>query len=78
MAHSSVLTSRGRIDLVMAFPDKVYVIEFKCGQSAAAALQQIQDKGYAEPYRQSGRKVILLGINFSRKTRNIERWAVAT
>lgn len=77
-AHSSVLTSRGRIDMVMAFPDKVYVIEFKCGQSAAAALQQIQDKGYAEPYRQSGQKVILLGVNFSLETRNVEQWAVAT
>jgi hypothetical protein len=77
-AHSSVLTSRGRIDMVMAFPDKVYVIEFKCGQSAAAALQQIQEKGYAEPYRQSGKKVILLGVNFSLETRNVEQWAAAS
>jgi hypothetical protein len=76
-AQSSVLTSRGRIDMAMACPDKVYVIEFKCGQSAAAALQQIQDKGYAERYRQTGRKVILLGINFSLKTRNVAEWAVA-
>jgi hypothetical protein len=74
-AQSSVLTSRGRIDMVMAFPDKVYVIEFKCGQSATAALQQIREKGYAEAYRQSCRKVILLGIKFSLENRNVEEWA---
>lgn len=77
-AQSSVLTSRGRIDMVMIFPDKVYVIEFKCGQRAAVALQQIQDKGYAEPYRQAGRKVILLGINFNIETRNVQEWAVVS
>jgi hypothetical protein len=74
-AQSSVLTSRGRIDMVMAFSDKVYVIEFKCGQSATAALQQIREKGYAEAYKQSCRKVILLGIKFSLENRNVEEWA---
>jgi len=77
-AQSSVLTSRGRIDMVMSFRDLVYIIEFKCGQSAEAALSQIKEKGYAEPYRRSGRRVILLGINFSLETRNVEGWAATT
>jgi len=77
-AQSSVLTSRGRIDMVMSLQDLVYIIEFKCGQSAEAALSQIKEKGYAEPYRRSGRRVILLGINFSLDTRNVEGWAATT
>lgn len=75
-ARSSVLTSRGRIDMVMAFSDLIYVIEFKCGQSALDALQQIRKKGYAEAFRSSGKKVILLGIKFSIEERNVEEWAI--
>ena len=70
--HSSVLTSRGRIDMVVELPDKVYIIEFKCQQSAQVALKQIQDQGYAEPYRQTGKQIILMGINFSAEKRNLE------
>jgi len=75
-ARSSVLTNRGRIDLVILFKDKVYILEFKCNQSAAIALQQIKDKGYAEAYRGGERKIILMGLNFSTEERNLVEWAV--
>jgi hypothetical protein len=73
-AMSELLTNRGRIDLAVHFPDKVYVVEFKCNQSAAVALAQIQAKGYAERYRGRGKRVILLGINFDTATRNVTDW----
>ncbi|RLC94247.1 MAG: AAA family ATPase [Chloroflexi bacterium] len=75
-AQSSVLTSRGRIDMVVTFPDKVYIIEFKCNQSTETALRQIHAQGYAEPYQGSGKKIVLLGINFGTETRNVEAWAM--
>ena len=75
-ATSELLTSRGRVDLGVQFADKVYVFEFKCGQSAAVALAQIQARGYAERYRGSGRKIILVGINFDPATRNVAEWQV--
>jgi hypothetical protein len=75
-AQSSVLTSRGRIDLVVSFPDRVYIIEFKCNQSAEVAIKQIQDQGYAEKYKGRGREIVLLGINFSTEKRNVEDWRV--
>jgi hypothetical protein len=75
-AQSSVLTARGRIDMVVTFPDKIYVVEFKCNQNARAAIRQIRRQGYAERYRGAGRKVLLLGINFSTQTRNVAGWAV--
>ena len=52
----------------------MYVVEFKCNQSAAVALAQIQAKSYAERYRGRGKRVILLGINFDTATRNVTDW----
>lgn len=71
---TEVLTCRGRIDLAAEFSDKVYIMEFKCGRSAKAALKQIREKGYAEKYRQSGKKIILMGIDFSTEKRIPAEW----
>ena len=69
-----LLTSRGRIDLALEFADKVYVIELKCGQSADAALKQIEEKGYLERYAGSRKKRIALGIDFDAEKRCITEW----
>ena len=74
--QSSVLTSKGRIDLVVQFPEKIYIIEFKCNQSADVALRQIHEKQYADKYRGSGKKIFLMGINFHQAQRNLEEWKV--
>ncbi len=76
-AENEVLTSRGRIDLVVEFSDKVFLMEFKCNQCAKAGIKQIQQKGYAEKFRQSGKKLILMGINFSSEKRNLAEWKIA-
>ncbi len=67
-------TSEGRIDCVLECPDYVYILEFKLNGSAAAALKQIEDKGYAKPYMTDSRKVICLGINFSSEKGTIDDW----
>jgi hypothetical protein len=76
--RSEVLHYRGRIDLVVEFSDKIYIIEFKCNRSAKAALKQIHDKGYADMFRQSGKKIILLGVNFDSEKRNVAEWVWET
>lgn len=73
-ADCEVLTSEGRIDLVMEFTDKVYVIEFKCDQSADTAIRQIRDMNYARKFRHGGKKIILMGINFDTQKRRIGEW----
>ena len=70
------LTSEGRIDLAVLFSDKVYLIEFKCDQRADMGIQQIQDKRYADRYRGEGKKLILIGINFSPERRNLAEWKI--
>ncbi|MCP4108527.1 MAG: ATP-binding protein [Desulfobacteraceae bacterium] len=73
-AGTEVLTCRGRIDLVAEFADKIYIMEFKCNQSAEAAIKQIREKGYAEKYKQGSKKIILTGINFSTEKRIPTEW----
>jgi len=73
-ARSEVLTCEGRIDLAVEFFDKVYVIEFKCDQSAEAALGQIRTKRYADQYRRGGKKIFLMGIDFDSEKRNVSEW----
>lgn len=76
-SRNEVLTSRGRIDLEVEFPEKAFLIEFKCDQNAKAAIKQIQDKGYADKFKASSKKVILLGINFGTEQRNVKEWKVS-
>ncbi len=78
---AEVRTSRGRIDMVAKAPGHVFVIELKvasgdaAGEAAArAALAQIRERGYAEPYRSSGADVLLLGIAFDCLTHNVGAW----
>ena len=65
-------TSEGRIDCVVECPGYVYIIEFKLNGSAEAALQQIEEKGYAKPYAADNRKLIAIGINFSSEKGTID------
>jgi hypothetical protein len=69
-------TSEGRIDLVLQTDDYIYVMEFKFDGTAEKALAQINDKNYALPFAVDHRKVVKIGVNFSSKTRNIERWVI--
>ena len=67
-------SSRGRADLVLLMPQNIYIMELKLDATAAEALQQIDVKGYAQPYLADGRKVVKVGINFGSKERNITEW----
>ncbi|MEL5894098.1 ATP-binding protein [Bacteroides sp. GD17] len=71
-------TCEGRIDLVVQTDRFIYVMEFKLEGTAEEALQQINDKHYAQPFEADERKLFKIGINFSAETRNIERWLVET
>ena len=69
-------TSEGRVDLVLKTNDYIYIMEFKLNGSAEEVLQQIHDKHYAQPFQSDKRKIFKIGVNFSSKTRNIEKWIV--
>ena len=70
-------TSQGRIDMVVQTERYVYVMEFKLDGTAEEALRQIEEKQYALPFTADRRKLFRIGVNFSEKARNIEKWIVA-
>ncbi len=63
-------TNKGRVDLTILLPDKVYVIEFKVNQPGKA-LEQIKSKGYHEKYMDGSRDVYIVGISFDAQEKNI-------
>jgi hypothetical protein len=71
--HCEVSTSRGRVDAVMQFPDKVFVFEFKLNKSAEEALQQIHERGYYKQFLGQNKEIYLVGINFSGQTKSVEK-----
>ena len=74
-ADMEILTSDGRIDMVVRTRDKIYIMEFKCNQSAEKAIKQIKDK-YLPRFIpcNSGEKLYIIGINFDSESRNISEY----
>ncbi len=64
-------TNIGRIDVVLQTNDYCFIIEFKINSTALNALEQIEEKKYYQPYQSTGKKIVLVGINFDTATRNI-------
>ncbi len=66
--------SQGRVDLVLRTSDCIYLFEFKVidgEKPVGKALRQVQEKNYADPYRSTGLPVHLVGVEFSRESRNV-------
>jgi Predicted AAA-ATPase/PD-(D/E)XK nuclease superfamily len=74
--QSEVHTSQGRSDAVVQTPTHVYIFEFKYNKSAEEAIDQIVEKGYADPYRASGKTIVGIGVNFSGRKKAINGWIV--
>jgi PD-(D/E)XK nuclease superfamily len=66
-------TNHGRIDMAVEFSGAVWVFEFKVVELVpeGKALQQIKERGYADKYRGRGEPIHLVGVEFSRDSRNI-------
>ena len=69
-----VASAHGRADIVLKMPSTIYVMELKYDKTAADALAQIDQCGYAEPYKNDGRRIVKVGINFGSNERNITEW----
>ncbi len=65
--------SRGRVDMAVRFNGNVYLFEFKVVERDAtrAAMAQLKAKRYADKYRHLGWPIHLIGVEFSKETRNV-------
>jgi len=73
-------TNKGRIDMAVLFEGQVLLFEFKVVELTpqGRALQQIKDKGYADKYRALGLPIHLIGVEFSKASRNIVGFEIET
>ena len=76
--ETEVKSSKGRADAVVKTADIIYVFEFKMddNDTAEAALAQIDDTGYLIPYSADGRRLVKIGVEFSKEEKGIKRWLV--
>ena len=71
-------TSHGRLDMAVRLHGNVYLFEFKVIELVpeGAAMDQLKSRHYADKYRASGQPIWLIGVEFSRETRNVATFEV--
>lgn len=74
--YTEKVQSQGRVDCIVETPNYVYIFEFKLDGTAAEAMRQIEEKGYAKEYGADTRKLYQIGAVFSSETGTIEEWIV--
>ncbi len=72
-------TSHGRLDMAVRSDGHVYLFEFKVTElsPSGSALAQLRERRYADKYRGRDEPIHLIGVEFSRKTRNVIAFEVA-
>ena len=71
--------SGGRLDMAVRCDGRVNLFGFKVVEQAGAgaALAQLRARGYADKYRALGEPIHLVGVEFSRETRNVVAFETA-
>ena len=72
--RSEVRISSGRIDTLVETKNYVYCFEFKLNKTVEEALKQIDKRNYLLPWKNSGKKLFKVGVNFDHEKRNIGEW----
>ena len=68
---SEVSTSNGRIDMLIETKKACYLFELKLEATAEKAIAQIKERRYYEKYLASGKRVFIVGLAFSFKTKKL-------
>ena len=71
--HREDQAGKGRVDLVyepVVRKHPLILIEFKYGESAEIAIEQIKTQEYFKRYSQRYRNIIIVGINYNPKTKD--------
>ncbi|WP_197460533.1 PD-(D/E)XK nuclease domain-containing protein, partial [Thermodesulfatator autotrophicus] len=65
--------SHGRLDMAVIFERRCYLFEFKVVElePEGKALEQLKSRGYHEKYVDRCQEIYLIGVEFSKKERNI-------
>ena len=73
-------TNHGRIDMTVLFNSHVFLFEFKVVElnPAGADLRHIKSRGYADKFKAGGEPMHLIGVEFSKVSRNVVSFEVET
>ncbi|UTC76864.1 ATP-binding protein [Treponema sp. OMZ 799] len=74
--QTEIHCAKGRADCIVHTKDSIYIFEFKLmsAGTAADAIAQIKEKGYASQFKAEGKKIILIGSSFDEEERTIGEW----
>ena len=72
--QSEIATNKGRMDVLCQLSNMFYIFELKVDQRADKAMEQILDQEYSQLCRHQGKQIVVMGVNFSSKKRNIDTW----
>jgi hypothetical protein len=76
--QSEINSSNGRLDAVVETADTVYIFEFKLDKSSKEALQQIIDRNYFQAFQNSSKKLVGIGVNFSKEKKEVADYLTQT
>ena len=71
-----VQNGKGRSDAVVWQKDAIYIFEFKMDGSAKEALEQINSQNYPIAYKNDGRKIVKVGVNYSSEQKQLTEWVI--
>lgn len=69
-------TSEGFIDMLIKTEDYIYIIELKVNGTAEEAMKQIDEKHYGASFDSDSRKLIKIGVGFSKEIHNISSYLI--
>ena len=71
-----VQNGEGRSDAVIWEKEIIYIFEFKMDGTAKEAISQINSKDYPIAYKNDGRKIIKVGVNYSSEQEQLSEWII--
>ena len=71
-----VQNGKGRSDAVVWEKEAIYIFEFKMDGSAKEALEQINSKEYPIAYKNDGRRIVKVGVNYSSEQEQLTDWLI--
>ena len=72
--QGEIATNKGRIDVLCQLAGQFYIFELKVDHKADKAMEQILNQEYSQICRHQGKQIVVIGISFSSKKRNIDTW----
>ena len=78
LVEAEVHNNLGRADIIVHTDEIIYIFELKLWSAGTPDddIAQIKEQGYATPYLETDKKVLLIGASFDEEKRNVGAWKV--